>query len=84
MPRYDAITTAREADGRTPFGTSGACHSAGPPGLPATALYSFVTAWAEVAYASQSMGADHYTLAFGIRMFVTDQRADWQVCVPHP
>lgn len=72
------IDEAGRVDGLTPFGTFWRLViPLARPGLAVTAFYSFLTAWGEVAYASQFMGADHYTLAVGIRTFASDQRADW-------
>ncbi|MCF3119477.1 carbohydrate ABC transporter permease [Streptomyces arenae] len=72
------IDEAGRVDGLTPFGTFWRLIvPLAKPGLAVTAFYSFLTAWGEVAYASQFMGADHYTLAVGIRTFATESRADW-------
>jgi arabinogalactan oligomer/maltooligosaccharide transport system permease protein len=72
------LDEAGRVDGLTPFGTFWRIViPLARPGLAVTAFYSFLTAWGEVAYASQFMGADHYTLAVGIRTFATDRRADW-------
>jgi arabinogalactan oligomer/maltooligosaccharide transport system permease protein len=72
------IDEAGRVDGLTPFGTFWRLIvPLARPGLAVTAFYSFLTAWGEVAYASQFMGANHYTLAVGIRTFASDQRADW-------
>lgn len=72
------IDEAGRVDGLTPFGTFWRLIlPLARPGLAVTAFYSFLTAWGEVAYASQFMGADHYTLAVGIRTFATESRADW-------
>jgi arabinogalactan oligomer/maltooligosaccharide transport system permease protein len=72
------IDEAGRVDGLTPFGTFWRLIvPLARPGLAVTAFYSFLTAWGEVAYSSQFMGADHYTLAAGIRTFASDQRADW-------
>ncbi|HEY5837188.1 sugar ABC transporter permease [Streptomyces sp.] len=72
------IDEAGRVDGLTPFGTFWRLVvPLARPGLAVTAFYSFLTAWGEVAYSSQFMGADHYTLAAGIRTFASDQRANW-------
>jgi arabinogalactan oligomer/maltooligosaccharide transport system permease protein len=72
------IDEAGRVDGLTPFGTFWRLIiPLARPGLAVSAFYSFLTAWGEVAYASQFMSADHATLAVGIRTFASDQRADW-------
>ncbi|MFJ6216006.1 sugar ABC transporter permease [Streptomyces sp. NPDC092296] len=72
------IDEAGRVDGLTPFGTFWRLIlPLARPGLAVTAFYSFLTAWAEVAYATQFMSADHYTLAVGIRTLATNTRADW-------
>lgn len=72
------IDEAGRVDGLTPFGTFWRLIvPLAKPGLAVTAFYSFLTAWGEVAYATQFMQADHYTLAVGIRTFAQDQRPDW-------
>lgn len=72
------IDEAGRVDGLTPFGTFWRLIvPLARPGLAVTAFYSFLTAWGEVAYATQFMQSDHYTLAVGIRTFAQDQRPDW-------
>jgi arabinogalactan oligomer/maltooligosaccharide transport system permease protein len=72
------IDEAGRVDGLNPFGTFWRLIvPLARPGLAVTAFYTFLTAWGEVAYSSQFMGTDHYTLAAGIRTFASDQRADW-------
>jgi arabinogalactan oligomer/maltooligosaccharide transport system permease protein len=72
------IDEAGRVDGLTPFGTFWRLiMPLARPGLAVTAFYSFLTAWGEVAYASQFMEADHYTLAVGIGTLAQDQRPDW-------
>ena len=72
------IDEAGRVDGLTPFGTFWRLVlPLSRPGLGVTVFYSFLTAWSEVAYATQFLGSDHYTLAVGIRTFAADQRADW-------
>ena len=72
------IDEAGRVDGLTPFGTFWRLIvPLAKPGLAVTAFYSFLTAWGEVAYATQFMQSDHYTLAVGIRTFAQDQRPDW-------
>jgi arabinogalactan oligomer/maltooligosaccharide transport system permease protein len=72
------IDEAGRVDGLTPIGTFWRLIvPLAKPGLAVTAFYSFLTAWGEVAYATQFMQSDHYTLAVGIRTFAQDQRPDW-------
>ncbi|AEW93705.1 MULTISPECIES: sugar ABC transporter permease [Streptomycetaceae] len=72
------IDEAGRMDGLTPFGTFWRLVlPLARPGLAVTAFYSFLTAWAEVAYASQFLSNDHYTLAVGLRTFTSELRADW-------
>ncbi|MET7700278.1 MULTISPECIES: sugar ABC transporter permease [unclassified Streptomyces] len=72
------IDEAGRVDGLTPFGTFWRLIvPLAKPGLAVTAFYSFLTAWGEVAYATQFMQSDHYTLSVGIRTFAQDQRPDW-------
>lgn len=72
------IDEAGRVDGLTPFGTFWRLIvPLAKPGLAVTAFYSFLTAWGEVAYATQFMQSDHYTLAVGIRTFAQEQRPDW-------
>jgi arabinogalactan oligomer/maltooligosaccharide transport system permease protein len=72
------IDEAGRVDGLTPIGTFWRLIvPLARPGLAVTAFYSFLTAWGEVAYATQFMQSDHYTLAVGIRTFAQDQRPDW-------
>lgn len=74
------IDEAGRMDGLTPFGTFWRLIvPLARPGLAVTAFYSFLTAWGEVAYATQFLSSDHYTLAVGIRTFASDQRADWSM-----
>ncbi|MEE4544162.1 carbohydrate ABC transporter permease [Streptomyces sp. V4-01] len=72
------IDEAGRVDGLTPIGTFWRLIlPLARPGLAVTAFYSFLTAWGEVAYSSQFMSENHYTLAAGIRTFASDQRANW-------
>jgi len=44
------------------------------------AFYSFLTAWAEVAFASTFMlSSDKYTLAVGLQTFVSEHDAQWNL-----
>ncbi|MGO4422830.1 ABC transporter permease subunit [Streptomyces sp. MCAF7] len=48
------------------------------PGLAVTAFYTFITAWAEVAYASAFMtGEENLTLSAGLQTFVNQYTSDW-------
>ncbi len=50
------------------------------PGLAVTGFYTFVTAWAEVAYATAFMtGERHLTLAGGLQTFVNQHTQDWHL-----
>ena len=72
------IDEAGRVDGLTPFGTFWRLIlPLARPGLAVTAFYTFLTAWGEVAYASQFMGTAHYTLAAGLPTFVSSERANW-------
>ncbi|GGO79877.1 sugar ABC transporter permease [Wenjunlia tyrosinilytica] len=73
------IDEAGRIDGLTPFGTFWRLMMPlARPGLAVTAFYSFLTAWGEVAFASQFMQSESkYTLAVGLQSFVAEHRADW-------
>ncbi|MFI0910996.1 MULTISPECIES: sugar ABC transporter permease [Streptomyces] len=73
------IDEAGRVDGLTPFGTFWRLIvPLARPGLAVTAFYSFITAWGEVAFASQFMSSEeHYTLAVGLQTFVGQQKAEW-------
>jgi len=72
------IDEAGRVDGLTPIGTFWRLIlPLARPGLAVTAFYCFLTAWGEVAYSSQFMSENHYTLAAGIRTFAGDERANW-------
>ncbi|GAA0462010.1 carbohydrate ABC transporter permease [Streptomyces sp. NPDC046215] len=73
------IDEAGRVDGLTPFGTFWRLIlPLARPGLAVTAFYSFITAWGEVAFATQFMSSeDHYTLAVGLQTFVGQQKAEW-------
>ncbi|GAA3066435.1 hypothetical protein GCM10020000_58210 [Streptomyces olivoverticillatus] len=80
---FDSIPTeideAGRVDGLTPFGTFWRLiMPLARPGLAVTGFYSFITAWGEVAFASQFMSSEeHYTLAVGLQTFVGQQKAEW-------
>ncbi|MEN3539224.1 ABC transporter permease subunit [Microbispora sp. ZYX-F-249] len=73
------IDEAGRVDGLTPFGTFWRLIlPLAKPGLAVAAFYSFITAWAEVAYATAFMtGDDKYTLAVGLSQFVGQHKAEW-------
>nr|WP_229691279.1 carbohydrate ABC transporter permease [Sphaerisporangium melleum] len=73
------IDEAGRVDGLTPFGTFWRLIlPLSKPGLAVAAFYSFITAWAEVAYATAFMtGDDKYTLAVGLGQFVGQHKAEW-------
>jgi arabinogalactan oligomer / maltooligosaccharide transport system permease protein len=74
-----AIDEAGLLDGLNPFGTFWRLIlPLARPALAVTAFYSFLTAWAEVAYASLFLQSnEHYTLAVGMRTFVSQFKAEW-------
>ncbi|MFI9718611.1 sugar ABC transporter permease [Streptomyces sp. NPDC052396] len=73
------IDEAGRVDGLSPFGTFWRLVlPLARPGLAVTGFYSFITAWGEVAFASQFMSSEkHYTLAVGLQTFVGQQKAEW-------
>ncbi|WP_239137286.1 sugar ABC transporter permease [Sphaerisporangium rufum] len=73
------IDEAGRVDGLSPFGTFWRLIlPLSKPGLAVAAFYSFITAWAEVAYATAFMtGDDKYTLAVGLAQFVGQHKAEW-------
>ncbi|MDH2429546.1 carbohydrate ABC transporter permease [Sphaerisporangium sp. TRM90804] len=80
---FDTIPTeideAGRVDGLTHFGTFWRLIlPLSKPGLAVAGFYSFITAWAEVAYATAFMtGDDKYTLAVGLGQFVGQHKAEW-------
>ncbi|NJP99684.1 carbohydrate ABC transporter permease [Streptomyces sp. PLAI1-29] len=74
-----AIDESGRVDGLNPFGTFWRLIlPLAKPGLAVTGFYSFVTAWAEVAYASAFMtGEENLTLAGGLQTFVNQYSSDW-------
>ncbi|HEY9523974.1 MAG TPA: carbohydrate ABC transporter permease [Thermopolyspora sp.] len=74
-----SIDEAGRVDGLTPFGTFWRLIlPLSKPGLAVAAFYSFLTAWAEVAYSTAFMtGDDKYTLAVGLSQFVGQHKAEW-------
>jgi arabinogalactan oligomer / maltooligosaccharide transport system permease protein len=73
------IDEAGRIDGCTPFGTFWKLVvPLARPGLAVTAFYTFLTAWGEVAYATQFMATpDKYTLAVGLQTYVGQFKAEW-------
>ncbi|MCD9142033.1 sugar ABC transporter permease [Streptomyces albireticuli] len=73
------IDEAGRVDGLSPFGTFWRLIlPLARPGLAVTGFYSFITAWGEVAFATQFMSSEeHYTLAVGLQTFVGQQKAEW-------
>ncbi|GAA2650197.1 carbohydrate ABC transporter permease [Streptomyces lunalinharesii] len=73
------IDEAGRVDGLNPFGTFWRLVlPLARPGLAVTGFYTFVTAWAEVAYASAFMtGEENLTLAGGLQTFVNQYGSDW-------
>ncbi|GAA2086651.1 ABC transporter permease subunit [Streptomyces albiaxialis] len=73
------IDESGRVDGLNPFGTFWRLIlPLAKPGLAVTGFYTFVTAWAEVAYATAFMtGEENLTLAGGLQTFVNRYGADW-------
>ena len=73
------IDESGRVDGLSPFGTFWRLVlPLAKPGLAVTGFYSFVTAWAEVAYATAFMtGEENLTLAGGLQTFVNRYGSDW-------
>ncbi|MER6914221.1 sugar ABC transporter permease [Streptomyces sp. NPDC000594] len=73
------IDESGRVDGLTPFGTFWRLIvPLARPGLSVTAFYTFLTAWGEVAFATQFMSSEtKYTLAVGLQTFVGPHRAEW-------
>ena len=73
------IDEAGRVDGLSPFGTFWRLVvPLAKPGLAVTAFYTFLTAWGEVAYATQFMTTpDKYTLAVGLQTYVGQFKAEW-------
>lgn len=74
-----AIDEAGRLDGLSLFGTFWRLIvPLARPGLAVTAFYTFLTAWAEVAFASQFMQSqDKYTLPVGMQTFVNEFVSQW-------
>ncbi|WP_441248777.1 sugar ABC transporter permease [Kitasatospora sp. McL0602] len=75
------IDEAGRVDGLTPFGTFWRLIvPLARPGLAVAAFYSFLTAWAELAYASTFMlSSGKYTLAVGLQTFVSQYESQWNL-----
>jgi arabinogalactan oligomer/maltooligosaccharide transport system permease protein len=73
------IDEAGRIDGCSPFGTFWRLVvPLARPGLAVTAFYTFLTAWGEVAYATQFMTTpERYTLAVGLQTYVGQFKAEW-------
>ncbi|HET6861033.1 MAG TPA: carbohydrate ABC transporter permease [Streptomyces sp.] len=73
------IDEAGRVDGLNPFGVFWRLIlPLAKPGLVVTGFYSFITGWAEVAYASAFMtGEENLTLAGGLQTFVNQYTSDW-------
>ncbi|WP_110945783.1 sugar ABC transporter permease [Streptomyces avicenniae] len=76
-----AIDESGRVDGLSPFGVFWRLiMPLARPGLAVTGFYTFVTAWAEVAYATAFMtGEENLTLAGGLQTFVNQHTQDWHL-----
>ncbi|WP_394813898.1 sugar ABC transporter permease [Streptomyces litchfieldiae] len=76
-----SIDESGRVDGLNPFGTFWRLiMPLARPGLAVTGFYTFVTAWAEVAYATAFMtGEQNLTLAGGLQTFVNQHTQDWHL-----
>ena len=76
-----SIDESGRVDGLTPFGTFWRLiMPLARPGLAVTGFYTFVTAWAEVAYATAFLtGEDNLTLAGGLQTFVNQYNQNWHL-----
>ncbi|MFJ8046200.1 sugar ABC transporter permease [Kitasatospora sp. NPDC096147] len=75
------IDEAGRVDGLSPFGTFWRLViPLARPGLAVAAFYSFLTAWAEVAFASTFMlSSGKYTLAVGLQTFISQYESQWNL-----
>jgi arabinogalactan oligomer / maltooligosaccharide transport system permease protein len=76
-----SIDESGRVDGLSPFGTFWRLvMPLARPGLAVTGFYTFVTAWAEVAFATAFMtGEENLTLAGGLQTFVNQHTQDWHL-----
>ncbi|GAB2897439.1 ABC transporter permease subunit [Streptomyces mayteni] len=76
-----SIDESGRVDGLSPFGTFWRLvMPLARPGLAVTGFYTFVTAWAEVAYATAFLtGETNLTLAGGLQTFVNQHTQDWHL-----
>lgn len=74
-----SVDESGRVDGLSPFGTFWRLVlPLSTPGLAVTGFYTFVTAWAEVAYATAFLtGEENLTLAGGLQTFVSRYGANW-------
>ncbi|MER8188503.1 carbohydrate ABC transporter permease [Kitasatospora sp. NPDC094015] len=75
------IDEAGRVDGLSPFGTFWRLIiPLARPGLAVAAFYSFLTAWAEVPFASTFLlSSDKYTLAVGLQTYISEHDAQWHL-----
>jgi arabinogalactan oligomer/maltooligosaccharide transport system permease protein len=75
------IDEAGRVDGLSPFGTFWRLIvPLARPGLAVAAFYSFLTAWAEVPFATTFMlSSDKYTLAVGLQSYISEHDAQWHL-----
>lgn len=76
-----SIDESGRVDGLSPFGAFWRLVlPLARPGLAVTGFYTFVTAWAEVAYATAFLtGERNLTLAGGLQTFVNQHTQDWHL-----
>jgi arabinogalactan oligomer/maltooligosaccharide transport system permease protein len=75
------IDEAGRVDGLSPFGAFWRLIlPLARPGLAVAVFYSFLTAWAELPFASTFMlSSDKYTLAVGLTTFVSQYSSEWNL-----
>ncbi|MHA4815586.1 sugar ABC transporter permease [Streptomyces aculeolatus] len=75
------IDEAGRVDGLTPFGTFWRLVlPLARPGMAVAAFYTFLTAWAEFAFASVFLlSSDKYTLPIGLATFVSEHDQQWNL-----
>ncbi|MEO3752264.1 carbohydrate ABC transporter permease [Streptomyces sp. B6B3] len=76
-----SIDESGRVDGLSPFGTFWRLvMPLARPGLAVTGFFTFVTAWAEVAFATAFLtGDENLTLAGGLQTFVNQHTQDWHL-----